>query len=164
VRTFGRISRVRAYYVWSPVGKIRLRTVSKAGSPLIITRASWRADEKIRRRKKPAYADALRFAVVHHTVGSNSYSRAQSASIVRGIERYHVLANGWDSIAIYTGRTWPADHYSQVTVLCDAAVGCVGDCPRQKRPGHRDVLRLCHRPTRGGRATDAREVRNAPLH
>ena len=25
--------------------------------------------------------------------------------------------DGNDSIAIYTGRTWPADHYSQVTVL-----------------------------------------------
>ncbi|HVR14478.1 MAG TPA: peptidoglycan recognition protein [Gaiellaceae bacterium] len=110
VRTFGRISRVRAYYVWSPVGKIRLRTVSKAGSPLIITRASWRADERIRRRKKPAYADALRFAVVHHTAGSNSYSRAQSASIVRGIERYHVLANGWDDI----GYNFLVDKYGQV--------------------------------------------------
>ena len=86
------------------------RTVSKAGSPLIITRASWHADEKIRRRKKPAYADALRFAVVHHTAGSNSYSRAQSASIVRGIERYHVLANGWDDI----GYNFLVDKYGQV--------------------------------------------------
>ena len=104
------ISRVRAYYVWSPARKIRLRTVSKAGSPLIITRASWRADEKIRRRKKPAYADTVRFAVVHHTAGANSYSRAQSASIVRGIERYHVLANGWDDI----GYNFLVDKYGQV--------------------------------------------------
>src|SRR4029450_13242933 len=95
VRTYGRVTRVRAYYIWSLTHEIRLRNVSKAGSPLIITRASWGADERIRRKKKPAYADTLRFAVVHHTAGSNSYSRAQSASIVRGIERYHVLANGW---------------------------------------------------------------------
>ena len=61
-------------------------------------------------RKKPAYADALRFAVVHHTAGSNSYSRAQSASIVRGIERYHVLANGWDDI----GYNFLVDKYGQV--------------------------------------------------
>src|SRR5215471_321626 len=31
VRTSGRISRVRAFYVWSPVRKIRLRTLAKAG-------------------------------------------------------------------------------------------------------------------------------------
>jgi N-acetylmuramoyl-L-alanine amidase len=110
VRTSGRVSRVRAYYVWSVVHKIRLRTLSKAGSPLIITRAAWGADEKIRRRKKPAYADTVRFAVVHHTVGTNSYSRAQSASIVRGIERYHVLANGWDDI----GYNFLIDKYGQI--------------------------------------------------
>jgi hypothetical protein len=110
VRTSGRITRVRAYYVWSPVHKIRLRRLSKAGSPLIITRAAWGADEKIRRRKRPAYADTVRFAVVHHTVGSNSYGRAQSASIVRGIERYHVLANGWDDI----GYNFLVDKYGQI--------------------------------------------------
>src|SRR5436190_1005077 len=110
VRTYGTVSRVRGYYVWSPARKSRLRTVSKAGSPLIITRASWGADERIRRRKKPDYADTLRFAVVHHTAGSNSYSRAQSASIVRGIMRYHVLANGWDDI----GYNFLVDKYGQV--------------------------------------------------
>jgi hypothetical protein len=110
VRTFGRISRVRAYYVWSAERRIPQRTVSKAGSPLIITRAGWGADEKIRRRKKPAYADTVRFAVVHHTVGTNSYTRAQSASIVRGIERYHVLANGWDDI----GYNFLVDKYGQI--------------------------------------------------
>src|SRR5262245_49713496 len=110
VRTSGAVSRVRAYYVWSPVRKSRLRALSKAGSPLIITRAGWGADERIRRRKRPAYADTLRFAVVHHTVGSNSYSRGQSASIVRGIERYHVLANGWDAI----GYNFLVDKYGQI--------------------------------------------------
>jgi N-acetylmuramoyl-L-alanine amidase len=110
VRTFGRVSRVRAYYVWSPTRRTRVRTISKAGSPLIITRASWGADERIRRRRRPDYADTLRFAVVHHTAGSNSYSRAQSASIVRGIERYHVLANGWDDI----GYNFLVDKYGQV--------------------------------------------------
>src|SRR6476469_1144148 len=110
VRTSGRVTRVRAFYVWSPARKSRVRTLSKAGSPLIITRASWRADEKIRRRKKPAFADTLRFAVVHHTAGSNSYGRAQSASIVRGIDRYLVLANGWDDI----GYNFLVDKYGQI--------------------------------------------------
>ena len=52
----------------------------------------------------------MRFAVVHHTAGSNSYTRAQSASIVRGIERYHVLANGWDDI----GYNFLVDKYGQI--------------------------------------------------
>ena len=52
----------------------------------------------------------MRFAVVHHTAGSNSYTRAQSASIVRGIQRYHVLANGWDDI----GYNFLVDKYGQI--------------------------------------------------
>jgi hypothetical protein len=110
VRTYGHVSRVRAFYIWSPARNPHLRAVSIAGSPLILSRASWGADERIRRRRKPDYADAVRFAVVHHTAGSNSYTKAQAASIVRGIERYHVLANGWDDI----GYNYLVDKYGQV--------------------------------------------------
>ena len=110
VRTYGNVPRVRAYYVSSPARKSPLRRTSIAGSPLILSRASWGADERIRRRRKPDYADSVRFAVVHHTAGSNSYTRAQSASIVRGIERYHVLANGWDDI----GYNFLVDKYGQI--------------------------------------------------
>ena len=35
---------------------------------------------------------------MHHTVTANSYSCSQTASIVRGIETYHVLGIGWDDI------------------------------------------------------------------
>jgi hypothetical protein len=100
---------VRAYYLWSRAQRHSTRAVSLAGSPLILSRASWGADEHIR-RGRPDYADAVRFAVVHHTAGSNSYTRAQSASIVRGIERYHVLANGWDDI----GYNFLVDKYGQI--------------------------------------------------
>ncbi|HEY7148758.1 MAG TPA: N-acetylmuramoyl-L-alanine amidase [Gaiellaceae bacterium] len=110
VRRYGHVTRVRAFYIWSPASRSRLRAVSIAGSPLILSRASWHADEKIRRRKKPRYADSVRFAVVHHTAGSNSYTKAQSAAIVRGIERYHVLANGWDDI----GYNFLVDKYGQI--------------------------------------------------
>jgi flagellar hook assembly protein FlgD len=47
---------------------------------------------------------------VHHTAGSNSYSAAQSAAIVRGIQRYHVLGNGWDDI----GYNFLVDKYGRV--------------------------------------------------
>jgi len=103
------VTRIRASYVWSRSPARRLRTTAIAGSPLIVTRASWGANERIR-RGLPDYADTVRFAVVHHTAGSNSYTRAQSASIVRGIQRYHVLANGWDDI----GYNFLVDKYGQI--------------------------------------------------
>ena len=109
VRTSGRVTRVRAYYVRSPVKTEPRRAVSIADSPLILSRPSWGANERIR-RARPRYADAVRFAVVHHTAGSNSYTRAQSASIVRGIQRYHVLGNGWDDI----GYNFLVDKYGQI--------------------------------------------------
>ena len=109
VRTYGQVTRVRAYYLWSRADRRPLRFVSLAGSPLILSRASWGANERIRRRR-PDYADTVRLAIVHHTAGSNSYTRAQSAAIVRGIQRYHVLGNGWDDI----GYNFLIDKYGQI--------------------------------------------------
>src|SRR6185437_8492314 len=42
--------------------------------------------------------------------GSNSYSKTQSASIVRSIELYHVQGNGWNDI----GYNFLVDKYGQV--------------------------------------------------
>src|SRR6185369_8022061 len=86
-----------------------LRAVSMAGSPKIISRAGWRANDEIL-RGKPRYAGRVYFAVVHHTAGSNSYSAAQSPAIVRAIELYHVKANGWNDI----GYNFLVDKYGQV--------------------------------------------------
>ena len=47
---------------------------------------------------------------MHHTAGTNSYTRAQSAAIVRGIMVYHVQSNGWDDI----GYNFLVDRYGQV--------------------------------------------------
>jgi flagellar hook assembly protein FlgD len=108
-RTHGRVTRLRAYYVWSRVTSEPLRRVQLADAPAIVTRAAWKADEKIRRGKS-IYAPAIRFALVHHTAGSNNYSPEQSAAIVRGIELYHVKANGWNDI----GYNFLVDKYGQV--------------------------------------------------
>jgi hypothetical protein len=97
VRARGHVTRVREYLLWSPPVRTPQRRVQLAGSPVIISRAGWQADEAIR-RAPPRYAQTLRFALVHHTATPNGYSCAQSASIVRGIEAYHVKANGWDDI------------------------------------------------------------------
>jgi N-acetylmuramoyl-L-alanine amidase len=108
-RRIGEISRLRAHFVWSPVEDVPVRALSLAGAPAIIPRAAWGANELIR-RGKPRYADRLAFAVVHHTAGSNSYTREQSAAIVRAIQVYHVKGNGWDDI----GYNFLVDKYGQV--------------------------------------------------
>jgi N-acetylmuramoyl-L-alanine amidase len=108
-RLIGDVHRLRAWYVWSPVEHSSLRTVSMAGAPAIVPRSSWKADEAIR-RAAPRYARAVAFAIVHHTAGSNSYSPAASAAIVRGIELYHVRGNGWNDI----GYNFLVDKYGQV--------------------------------------------------
>jgi hypothetical protein len=112
-RISGQVSRVRAYLVWSPATAIPYRTLSAAGRPPIVPRLSWGADESIR-RGPPTYAPSLRFAIVHHTAGRTSYTRAEAAAIVKGIQLYHVQGNGWNDIGynflvdrfgtIYEGR------------------------------------------------------------
>jgi uncharacterized protein with LGFP repeats len=108
-RVGGSVSRLRAYYVWSPTEPGSLRRTQIAGEPPIILRLSWGADESIR-RAPPRYADAVHFAIVHHTAGSNNYTPAQSAAIVRGIQIYHVKGNGWDDI----GYNFLVDKYGQI--------------------------------------------------
>jgi hypothetical protein len=108
-RLRGRVTRLRAHFVQSAVRSVPARTLSIAGSPALIPRASWRADEEIR-RAGPAYAQSLRFAVVHHTAGANGYTAAQSAAIVRAIQIYHVKGNGWNDI----GYNFLVDKYGQV--------------------------------------------------
>jgi len=118
VRAVGRVTRARALTVRSPVSKVPLRTVAAAGLPRIVPRSGWQADESIV-RAKPQYADALRMAFVHHTAGTNGYTRLQAPAIVRAIELYHVKGNGWNDIGynalvdrfgtVYEGRAGGID-------------------------------------------------------
>jgi hypothetical protein len=96
-RIRGDVRRLRAWFVWSPEVRVPMRRLSIAGSPALVSRATWRADEAIV-RAKPIVADRLEFAVVHHTAGRNGYSASESAAIVRSIELYHVKGNGWNDI------------------------------------------------------------------
>ena len=97
MRAIGRVTRARALTVRSPVSKVPLRTIAAAGMPRIVPRSAWQADESIV-RAKPEYADTLRMAYVHHTAGTNSYTRLQAPAVVRAIEVYHVKGNGWNDI------------------------------------------------------------------
>jgi flagellar hook assembly protein FlgD len=108
-RVRGNVRRLRAFFIQSAPASTPLRVAARAGQPAIIRRNQWGADESIV-RAAPYYAGRVRFAVVHHTAGTNSYTAAQSAAIVRGIQRYHVLANGWNDI----GYNFLVDKYGQV--------------------------------------------------
>jgi hypothetical protein len=109
VRTRGRVQRVRAHLVWSPEEPIFERSLQMAGTPRIILRKNWGANERIR-RDDPDFAPLLLNAIVHHTAGAAGYSPAQSAAIVRGIQTYHVLGNGWDDI----GYNFLVDRFGQI--------------------------------------------------
>jgi hypothetical protein len=74
-----------------------MRAFASAARPPVVLRAQWQADESLR-REDPVTAPALRFAVVHHTAGPNTYSREQAPAVVRAIMAYHVRSNGWNDI------------------------------------------------------------------
>ncbi|MFD1100813.1 peptidoglycan recognition protein, partial [Schaalia naturae] len=74
----------------------------------VITRSEWGANESYM-TWTPEEANAP-FVIVHHTVGTNSYSASQSASIVNGIYYYHAVTLGWGDI----GYNFLVDKYGQV--------------------------------------------------
>jgi hypothetical protein len=111
-RTHG-VTHLRAYYLSSRVTSAPERSLSIAGSPTIVPRADWQADEKIV-RAHPLYASTLKLAVVHHTAGTNDYTPAEAPAIVRGIEVYHVKATA--------GTTSATTSSSIATARCTKAV------------------------------------------
>lgn len=106
-RLEGPVLALRAHFVWSEAPEGRRLTI--AGTPGIVSRASWGANERIV-RARPYYADRVRFAVVHHTAGRNASTPEESAAIVRAIQSYHVLGNGWNDI----GYNFLVDRFGQV--------------------------------------------------
>ncbi|MDU0479151.1 N-acetylmuramoyl-L-alanine amidase [Staphylococcus chromogenes] len=73
------------------------------GMPRIISRAGWGADESIRQncQPNPDYTDPINAITIHHTAGSNEYTEAQSAGIVRGIYTYHGQNLGWCDVGYH---------------------------------------------------------------
>lgn len=69
---------------------------SVVGSPPIVTRAQWGADESIRPPGcGPTYSSTITAGFVHHTVNSNTYSASDSPALVRAIYAFHVQGRGW---------------------------------------------------------------------
>ncbi|MBV1935416.1 FG-GAP repeat protein [Streptomyces sp. BV286] len=70
---------------------------STVTQPLIVPRAQWGADEST--VKDPVeYIEKVSAVFVHHTVGTNDYSCAESPALVRGIMAFHVEAEKWNDL------------------------------------------------------------------
>jgi putative cell wall-binding protein len=65
----------------------------------VLPRSSWDPNDQCQRRGPPRYDDDVRFAVVHHTAGSNNYSQEEAAAHVLGVCLFHVNTRGFDDIA-----------------------------------------------------------------
>ncbi|MFF7545976.1 peptidoglycan recognition protein [Streptomyces canus] len=74
---------------------------STVPEPSIVSRAGWGADESLSPDPSEYNAD-VKAVFVHHTAGSNDYTCAESASIVRAIYAYHTAptpgGNGWNDL------------------------------------------------------------------
>ncbi|WP_406110781.1 N-acetylmuramoyl-L-alanine amidase [Streptomyces sp. NBC_01003] len=81
----------------SPSATIPTAPPSTVPEPSITSRAGWGADESL--SPDPSeYNPDVKAVFVHHSDGTNDYSCADSASIVRGIYAYHTQTNGWNDI------------------------------------------------------------------
>lgn len=66
----------------------------------IVSRKGWRANEAWR-TGSPTYTRTVRAGTLHHTAGSNTYSRAEAPAVVRGIYHYHTRSLGWSDIGYH---------------------------------------------------------------
>jgi hypothetical protein len=80
-----------------------------ATQPGIIMRSQWGARSQTS-CADPKYGPSTQGAVIHHTVGTNSYSQAESAKIVRAIQAYHMDSRQWCDI----GYNFLVDRYGQI--------------------------------------------------
>src|SRR5687767_5256944 len=91
-------------------GKFAATTpVASVDQPPIIKRGSWGAKSGAG-CDSPRYGSTTRGAVVHHTAGSNSYTKSDSASIVRATQAYHMNGRDWCDI----GYNFLIDKYGQI--------------------------------------------------
>lgn len=85
-------------------------TGTPPGQPAMTSRASWGGDLAFKCAGGPVSATSLKFAVVHHTAGSNSYAPGNSVGIIRGIYAYHVNTLGYCDVAY----NFFVDKYGQI--------------------------------------------------
>jgi len=106
--TEGALSRLRlhALHIEDPPAGGGLGRARPAGAapaqPGMVGRAAWGADESYRSLNAgcgvPSLAPNVRYSIVHHTAGINTYTGADSAAIIRAIYYFHTHTNQWCDI------------------------------------------------------------------
>lgn len=134
-------------------------TVTK---PPMISRAAWGADES-QVEDPPEYIEKVKAVFVHHTVGTNDYSCAQSASLVRGIMTYHVETEGWNDLGynflvdkcgqVFEGRGGGTDLPVQGAHTYgfnteSAGIAVLGDFEGNESPASGETYKKAGKPTR----------------
>ena len=95
--------------------------------PDIVSRASWGVDTSGQGKcSPPRRAETMKGVVLHHTVGSNDYTKAEAPGIVRAIHLYHTKQRGWCDV----GYNFLVDKYGV------AYEGRRGGTDRQVRAAH----------------------------
>ena len=106
VRALHSIGRFLSMHAAPAAEPAQARTIQ----PAIISRARWGANSSYLNLPCPGIAPELKMAFVHHTDTTNSYTRSQSAAIVRGIYAYHTNSRGYCDIAY----NFLIDKYGQI--------------------------------------------------
>ena len=101
------------------------RTRQRAPRPQLLRRRDWGARREWR-SGAPYYNDTIRQVHVHHTVNSNTYSRADVAGLIRGMYRYHTKNLGWSDI----GYNFLVDRFGRIWI------GRAGGARRAVRGAH----------------------------
>jgi uncharacterized protein with LGFP repeats len=96
-----------AVYRTSSAGTVT--TAAASAQPPIILRSAWGAAPNTK-CDSPTVSSGIMGAVVHHTAGTNSYTAAQSAQIVRATQAYHMKSRKWCDI----GYNFLVDKYGQI--------------------------------------------------
>ncbi|MGH3423198.1 MAG: N-acetylmuramoyl-L-alanine amidase [Nocardioidaceae bacterium] len=84
---------------------------SYTAAPRIVSRKAWGADPRYTSPcSTPNAAPSMRGVIVHHTAGTNGYTRRQAPSVVRGTYLYHTKSQGWCDI----GYNFLVDKYGTI--------------------------------------------------
>lgn len=75
----------------------------------IVTRKEWGANEKLKRCASSSTSTA-KGVFIHHSAGSNSYTKAQAPGIIRGYLSYHTQSKGWCDL----GYNFLVDKYGTI--------------------------------------------------
>lgn len=101
--------------------------VRKISHPSWVTRRQWGVDTRWQSScSSPRSVPRGKGVVLHHTAGSNSYSRSEAPGIVRGVHLYHTRGRNWCDV----GYNFLVDKYGRIYI------GRRGPVTKQVRGAH----------------------------